>query len=155
MGPWAAALSSAKLIPEQIQQEQVTYLTFDLAAEACSHGVGSSGARDTASQGASVYVQCKPLGCHGLVTHLSCFHCPLSRCYKTTSGAGAGAGAVAGLGAELHPAAFLELPENKPSLPRFTRGHSSSQREEYVRYLCHFCPRAWSFRRRIFSFLSV
>lgn len=110
-------------------------------------------------------VQCKPLGCHGPVTHLSCFHCPVYRCYETALGAGAegqtGSRAAPSrvYGAPRTLCRVVALPlfvqRNKLSLPRFTRGHSSSKQEEYVRMPPIFLPSDKAHQKRIFRRISI
>lgn len=145
MGARAAALSLARLIPEQILTRPGHIFNLWPHSRGLQPQCGLQRARererDTGSQGESVYpkpVQCKPLGRLGPVTH-----CPVSRCYETA----VGARAVGRTGSRAAPSSFYGAPRtfrrlvvfplfvqrNKLSVLRFTGGHGSSEQAGGIR----------------------
>lgn len=165
MGARAAALSLARLIPEQILTRPGRIFNLWPHSRGLQPQCGLQRERERHwFSGRECLcpkpVQCKPLGRLGPVTH-----CPVSRCYETA----VGAGAVGRTGSRAAPSSFYGAPRtlrrlaafplfvqrNKLSVLRFTGGHGSpEQGEEYARMPPPLLPPSEALQKRLFGRIS-
>lgn len=165
MGARAAALSLARLIPEQILTRPGRIFNLWPHSRGLQPQCGLQRERERERHRFSGReclcpkpVQCKPLGRLGPVTH-----CPVSRCDETA----VGAGAVGRTGSRAAPSSFYGAPSTLRRLvafPLFVQRNKLSVLEVYRRSrqlraggrnpracLRRFCPRARRFKRDFHS----